>query len=138
MIICAAIDDNMGMMFNNRRQSQDKLLRKHLLEITQPGKLWMNSYSEKQFETPLEKNIIVDEEFLEKAGEEDFCFVENLSVADYTSRIKKIILFKWNRVYPADMYFDISLTENNWKRISALDFEGNSHKQITMEVWKNV
>ncbi len=33
MIVCVAVDDNRGMMFNNRRQSQDKILRKYLLNM---------------------------------------------------------------------------------------------------------
>ena len=49
MIIIASVDDNMGMMFNHRRQSQDRVLREHILEATKDGKLWMNHYSAKQF-----------------------------------------------------------------------------------------
>lgn len=136
VILCVAVDDNMGMTFNKRRQSQDKILRNHLIEEVQKKKLWMNSYSAKQFENPLASNIIVDDEFLDKAEDDDFCFVENLPVAKYQDRIKKIILFKWNRVYPADTYFDIQMTENGWQLTSVLDFEGNSHKNITKEEWE--
>lgn len=137
MIVCVAVDDNMGMTFNKRRQSQDKILRNHLIEEAQENKLWLNNYSAKQFETPLASNIIVDDDFLDKAEENDFCFVENLSLAKYQNQIKKIILFKWNRVYPADTYFDIPLSENGWKLTSVLEFEGNSHKNITIEEWEN-
>lgn len=132
-----AVDDNNGMTFNNRRQSQDKLLRSKIIEETQCGKLWMNNYTAKQFEKPISDNIIVDDEFLDKAGNEDYCFIENLSVAKYESKIKKIIFFKWNRIYPADTYFDIMLSENKWKLISVLEFEGNSHKKITREEWEH-
>lgn len=137
MILCVAVDDNMGMGFNNRRQSQDKLLRSHLIQEVQSHKLWINTYTARQFETPLPDNIIVDDEFLNKAEADDYCFVENLSVAKYESEIKKIILFKWNRVYPADTYFDIPLSEGKWSLSSVLEFEGNSHKKITREEWKN-
>ena len=137
MILCAVVDDNMGMTFNKRRQSQDKLLRSHIIEETQGSKLWINSYTAKQFEVPLADHIIVDDEFLDKAEENDFCFVENLSVAKYQNQIKKIILFKWNRVYPADAFFDIQLSEDKWKLTSVLEFEGNSHKKITKEEWEN-
>ena len=136
MIICVAVDDNMGMTFNQRRQSQDRILRSHLIEETHGNKLWMNTYSAKQFENPLPNNIIVDDEFLDKAESDDFCFVENLSVAKYQNQIKKIILFKWNRIYPADTYFDISLSENGWQLTSVLEFEGSSHRTITKEIWE--
>lgn len=136
MIVCVAVDDNMGMMFNNRRQSQDKILRKYLLNMVNGRKIWINNYTAKQFEYPLTGNIAVDENFLDKACEEDFCFVENLSLEKYKERIKEIILFKWNRIYPADMYFDIPLVENEWKLTYVDEFEGNSHEKITMEEWK--
>lgn len=138
MILCAAVDDNMGMTFNKRRQSQDRVLRERLLELIHGEKLWMNNYTAKQFEVPLAGNIIVDDDFLDKAGDDDFCFAENTSVAKYRDKIKKIILFKWNRVYPADTYFDISFRKNEWRLVSTTEFEGSSHKKITIEEWENV
>lgn len=137
MILYTAVDDHMGLTFNHRRQSQDRLLRSRLLEETKGGRLWMNHYTAEQFDTPLAGNIIVDEEFLNKAEKRDFCFVENLLVAKYKNHINKIILFKWNRTYPADTYFDISLEKDGWKLKSVLEFKGNSHEKITREEWVN-
>jgi len=137
MILCVALDDNNGMMFNNRRQSQDKVLREHLVSECGGNKLWMNEYTSKQFETPMQDNIVVDEEFLNKAGEGEYCFVENLSVASCAERIEKVIVFKWNRVYPADMWFDLPLSENGWQFSAETEFEGSSHEKITKEVWLN-
>ena len=72
---------------------------------------------------------------MENAGEDDFCFVEDLPLEMYQNKIKKIFLFHWNRAYPADTYFDIPLTADKWKLVSVLEFAGNSHKKITMEEW---
>lgn len=135
--VCVAVDDNMGMMFNRRRQSQDKLLRKHLIELVQGERLWINHYTARQFEDPLPDNIIVDDEFLKKAEDSDFCFVENLPLTEYQNKIKRIFLFRWNRSYPADIYLDISILQNEWKMISVSEFEGSSHKKITLEEWKH-
>ena len=33
MILIVCIDDNKGMMFNHRRQSQDGVLRRHILDM---------------------------------------------------------------------------------------------------------
>ena len=49
MIVIVALDDRGGMMFNHRRQSQDKVLRERVLKVTAGKKLWMNHYTEKQF-----------------------------------------------------------------------------------------
>lgn len=135
MILCVAVDDKMGMTFNRRRQSKDALLRKKLLEISKGHRLYMNNYSAKQFENVSDYNIVVDDEMLDKACDEDFCFVENLPLKGYEQLINKMFIFRWNRMYPADMFFDISLDDNNWILDSAIEFEGNSHKNITMEEW---
>lgn len=134
MIVIYCIDDNFGMMFNLRRQSQDKYLREHLLQISKDGVLKMNSYSFKQFSDHDTKNIVVDENFISNTDENSFCFVENISVDSAKSKIKKIILFKWNRVYPADFYFDKSILQN-FTLINSFEFNGNSHEIITREDW---
>lgn len=137
MVVYVALDDKNGMMFNGRRQSQDKVLREHLLEECKHTRLWMNEYSSKQFELPLSENIIIDEDFLNNATQEDCCFVENLSLTAYKDKIDKVVIFKWNRIYPADLYFDISLSEDEWRLTSTTDFMGNSHEKITKEIWIN-
>lgn len=42
IIIC--LDDNNGMMFNKRRQSQDRILRADLKEFIKDKDLYMNNY----------------------------------------------------------------------------------------------
>lgn len=133
MIVCVAVDDKYGMMFNKRRQSQDRVLREHLLKECAGSVVWMNEYTAKQFNDCMAPDIVIDNDLLKKAGEREYCFVENLSLREVESEIKKIILFKWNRIYPADRYFDISL--QNWTLTETEEFAGSSHKLITKEVW---
>lgn len=137
MIICIALDNNNGMLFNHRRQSQDSVLREHLLKECEGKTLWMNTYSSTQFTSPLPENVIIDEDFLEKASKEDYCFVENIPLSKYTDKITYIIVFRWNRTYPVDMYFDIPFVEGKWSILSSTEFEGSSHTLITKEVYKN-
>lgn len=132
MILIACVDDNLGMLFNNRRQSMDSVLRGRILTMCAGKKLWMNAYSRKQFNTDAE-GITVDENFMSKAGSDDYCFAENISVKPYEKEIQKIILYRWNRVYPADLYFDIDL--KNWHLKESTDFAGSSHDKITEEVY---
>ena len=131
IIIC--VDDNMGMMFNNRRQSQDRALRERILEITKGKNLYMNGYSASQFNEG--SNVIVDDNFLDKAQQGDFCFVENSDIRDYNSKIEKLIIYKWNRNYPSDFKFQLTL--DNFSLESTFEFQGYSHKVITEEIWKN-
>ncbi|MBQ7942505.1 MAG: ribonuclease Z [Lachnospiraceae bacterium] len=138
MIVIVATDDKQGMMFNNRRQSKDSELRKDILCEVGKCKLWLNAYSFGQFEEELEKNVCVAEDFVDKAGAREYCFVENLSLQEYEERIEELILYKWNRVYPSDLKFDIDLSSESWQMASTVDFVGSSHDKITKEVWKRV
>ena len=133
MILIVCLDERKGMMFNNRRQSSDKVVISKILEITNGAMLWLNSYSQglfKQVNIPL----TVDDDFLQKAGGGDFCFVENADIAQYTPKIEKIYVFQWSRHYPADIYFPLDLAE--YKLIAKSDFLGNSHEKITLEVYE--
>lgn len=134
MIIIACLDDNNGMLFNNRRLSMDQVLRKHILQITANRKLYMNNYSYGQFSNEADGNIIVDDNLLNNAQKGDYCFIENYLLSNHINKIEKIIIYRWNRIYPSDMKFDVSL-DNNWSIISKYDFKGNSHNKITEEVY---
>ena len=140
MIILTAVDDRNGLLFNHRRQSQDAALREHILALTGESRLWMNAYSFKQFEgmeESLRAGITVDEEFLTKAAEDDYCFVENVPVLPCVQAVKKVILFKWNRAYPGDFFFDLQLTEPFWRKTETSEFAGTSHETITKEIYEH-
>ena len=113
MKIIVCVDNQNGMMFNHRRQSQDRVLRKRILELTGGKKLWMNAYSQKQFlqvngNMPKEQEqsgqlgqsgqIQADEAFLEKAGPGEPCFVEDRSVAPFAGRVERVVLYRWDRI----------------------------------------
>ncbi len=138
MVLVACVDDNMGMMFNKRRQSQDRVVRADILKEVGKGILWMNAYSYGQFASMKDeraKGIKVDEDFFQRAGAEDWCFVENLSLLPYEAEIRKILLYRWNRKYPADLRFDIPLEEHGWKEADVREFAGHSHEKITKVVY---
>ena len=138
MNIIVCVDDNYGMMFNKRRQSQDRVLRERILALSTKSRLWINHFTKKQFakDSFSAEHLIVDEYFLNKTAPGEYCFVEDASVASYESRAEKIILFKWNRKYPGDFHFDIDLSGGGWKLTSTEDFPGSSHEKITMEVYE--
>ncbi|MCD8016017.1 MAG: hypothetical protein LUG99_23235 [Lachnospiraceae bacterium] len=91
----------------------------------------MNAYSAKLFPEDVTE---VSENFLAEAREGEFCFVENMPAASYEGKVEQIILFKWNRLYPADSYFDIDLS--GWELVGSEDFIGSSHDKITMETYQ--
>lgn len=133
MIAIVCVDDSLGMMFNHRRQSSDSILRKKIIEISYGSVLWMNVYSFEQFSDCDNTKIITDEKFAEKAGAGEFCFAENTDLSEYSYKIEKLIIYKWNRKYPSDMKFNFPL--DDFKCIKSCDFKGSSHEKITEEVW---
>lgn len=133
MIAIVCIDDNLGMMFNNRRQSRDIVLIQRIVEITKNSKLWVNKYSYPLFEEVNTANVNVDEAFLSEAANGEYCFIEDKELKPYEKWIEKLIVFRWNRSYPADKTFDIDLSM--WSLQENTEFVGKSHKNITMEVY---
>ena len=137
LILIAAVDDRYGMMFHQRRQSQDRILREKILTMTKGKTLWMNAYSRKQFQEGFHDQIRESEEFLDRAQNGDYCFVEDCSVKRYADKISRIILYKWNRKYPGDVFFDIDVSDGGWNLVQTEDFRGSSHEKITMEVYEH-
>lgn len=136
MILIACVDDDFGMMFNKRRQSKDKIVIDRILQITAGKRLWMNHYSGKQFADKPDADINTDDLFLSEAAPGEYCFVEDVGSAQYEKWVEKIVLYKWNRRYPADLYFDIPLADHGWKLMQSTDFVGSSHEKITEEVYE--
>ncbi|HHV12419.1 MAG TPA: ribonuclease Z [Clostridiales bacterium] len=134
MIVILCIDDNNGMMFNHRRQSKDRILLEDVIAYSKENRLYLNEYSYKLFSGMGTENIIVDPEFLDRAGTGEYCFVEDRSLLSYEQKIEKLIIYKWNRRYPADLYLDISLGEP-WKIADTKEFKGYSHEKITKEIY---
>ncbi len=121
------------MLFNHRRLSRDRRVCEKILDYSNEKELWMNAYSRKLFTDLTDINSIqVDEEFLGKS--QSICFVENQDITPYLPKIDTLVLFQWNRDYPADFFFTVDLSQ--WNLISTEDFEGTSHEKITMEVYK--
>lgn len=130
MQVIITVENRNGMLFNHRRVSRDQKVSERILAYCKEKRLWMNAYSAKLFEN--NPQIRVSETFLEQ--KDAICFVEDQDVIPYLPEIDTIILFHWNRDYPADFFFTVDLSE--WNRIHQEEFAGKSHEKITMEVYK--
>ena len=135
MNIMVAVDDDGGMLFNSRRQSQDSALREYILNISKDSVLWMNQYSLRQFGTvPL--HVRISEDYLTEAGSGEYCFVEDKNIGEASDRLELLILFHWNRSYPSDMKLDYDPSANGMHIKSTEDIVGQAHEKITVEVWE--
>lgn len=134
MKIAVCLDDRDGICFAGRRLSKDICQREDLLAMTAPGPLWMSRYCAAQFGT-LPEFVIVDDDFLEKAAPEDWCFVEREDVTTVSDRISRVAIYRWNRSYPADRKFPLELFCHRWQQRDCREFPGKSHETITLEVY---
>lgn len=133
VILC--LDDNNGMMFHQRRQSRDRVVIEDIRRISEGNRLFMTEYSLKLFQDEKDK-ILVEKNCLAIAGEDDYCFIENQSLKPFENRISQLILYRWNRKYPADVYLDLTLEE--WSLESREEMKGFSHEKITKEIYSKM
>ncbi len=131
MTIAVCIDDKNGMLFNNRRQSQDRVLIEDLVALSNGRKISISPFSKELFAG--DEVCIVEEHFPDKADEDTICFVENIDLTAYADKIQKIILYRWNRHYPSSLKFKLDLSP--YTLTEQTDFPGSSHEKITREVY---
>lgn len=132
LIVC--LDNRNGMLFHNRRQSRDKAVCDRILQLCSDRAVFMNAYSANLF--PTDANCLrITEEPLAHAGEDDWCFVENQDILPYCGKITQLVVYRWDRVYPADLYFPMEDITQRLKKVSATTFSGNSHPIITEEIY---
>lgn len=131
LVLC--VDDKGGMAFHGRRQSMDRLLRADLLAMVGETPIWMTPYSAKQFD-PSPANLRTAEDFLDRAGAGEYCFAEFSPLAPWLDRMEGLVVYRWNRVYPADVYLDFDPTA--WFVLdSTVEFPGSSHNILAKEVY---
>lgn len=133
MILIVCVDDRGGMMFHQRRQSQDREVRRRIQELAGKRMIWMSKYSARQFEDEAAENIRIDPCFFQKAQEGEFCFLEDPADLAGVDTVEKIVCYHWNRTYPGDAFFSIPLSR--WKRVLLEEFAGYSHEKITEEIY---
>lgn len=134
-ILCA--DQKNGLLFNRRRQSQDRELRKHILSIIGDEKLYVSAYSAGQFtEASWKDRLVICEDPAEAAAAgAAFYFAEGQPLrAAETGRLDALILFRWDKVYPADTYLNLPLA-GSWRLAAKEDLAGYSHEIITKETY---
>jgi len=137
MKIFVCLDEAGGMLFNKRRQSSDRVVRENMLEMLGENLLYVNSYTAKQFTEEEAERIVIDDNCLIN-GKESYTFVENMAVGEYLTEIEQVVVYRWKRKYPADFFFDLDLTSEDWELTSSEEFAGHSHEVIGKEIYKKI
>lgn len=135
MTVFVCIDDKGGMTFFGKRQSRDSVLIKDVIEHADDGLIYVSDFSEKLF-SDSDASVISVPSPLESAGDGSYVFVENLPLAPYKNKIKSLVIYRWNRIYPSDKKLDIDPRALGMSLSESYDFEGSSHPRITKEVYE--
>ena len=122
------------MMFNRRRQSRDRTVVADVMASAEDGVLYLAPYSEKLF-AEAGASFVADEQFLAIAGEGDLCFVEDRPLTPYADRIGEVTVYRWNRSYPTDVFFDLDLSALGFRLRERTEWQGYSHEKITKEIF---
>ena len=132
LILC--LDDHDGMRFNGRRQSRDSAVCADILEISGKAPLWMHVNSGKLFDTDCDR-IYCYQDAPDFVPEDVYLFLEFDSAERYLPMADTMIIYRWNRVYPADVIFSKDYLDCPWTLKETFEFSGHSHSKLTREVY---
>jgi len=133
MTIYVCLDDRNGMQFNHRRQSRDAALlediRASIGEV-----LTIDPFSEKLIEKAEIPYTLAPED-LAQLPEDAHFFAEDRTAQALLPLARKLVIYRWNRHYPADLTWDTDPLEAGFTLAGQLEFPGSSHETITKEVY---
>ena len=131
VIVC--VDDGMGMMFNNRRQSRDVRACEDMLTLAGYD-LIITPYSEKLFRELGGYRLSINPMDTAKSGE--YVFIEDRGLIEHVEKIEQLVIYHWNRAYPSDKKLDTPPDKHGFKLVDTYEFEGKSHPRITREIYE--
>ena len=123
----------MGMAFNRRRQSRDRVLLDDLCAHVEKDPLYLLPYSLPLFEDRAIACITLSPD-LSGIPENAHVFLETVDPTPLSDHVDELILYRWNRHYPSDLTFSMDLKAFTLTHTE--EFVGSSHEKITKEVWK--
>ena len=128
MTVYVCLDDRNGVLFNKRRQSRDAKVLEDM-KGSVPDILTIDPFSEKLIRDAGIPYVLAGEELSTDAH----FFLEVRPAAEVLPAASTLVIYRWNRHYPADVRFDADLSEFTLQ--STCDFGGKSHETITKEVY---
>lgn len=132
MTFYICLDDRNGMLFNHRRQSRDAAVLADIRDSLEDV-LTVEPFSESLVAQAGIPYVLAPENWEDLCPQAHF-FLETgpKTAADLADRI---VLYRWNRRYPGDVFWNADLTELGFSLAETSEFPGKSHEVITKEVY---
>lgn len=127
MTLYICLDDKNGLRFNKRRQSRDAAVLEDIKNRLS-GNLLIGPYSEKLIREA-EIPFVLPPETAQD------CFCEDVPAEELLEKTEKIVIYRWNRHYPADVKWEPDLAAMGFALAETGEFPGKSHEKITREVY---
>ncbi len=127
MTLYICLDDRSGLQFNHRRQSRDAAVLEDL-QNSLSGPLLIDPFSEKLIRESGIPHVL-------ELGTAVDCFCEDVPGDELLKTCEKIVIYRWNRCYPADVRWDPDLPALGFSLAETREFPGQSHEKITREVY---
>lgn len=135
VFICA--DNKMGVLFQGKRQSKDRILRKRILDIVEQNKskLVITKYSYEQFKADRRDELLDVRNELDFSETNSFVFIEDEKSFNSLpwEKIDELVLCCWERDYPADIYLHKS--ENVTCILNKKETLSGSSHEMTLEFY---
>lgn len=125
MVVFYTLDDKNGYKFGKKRQSHDSAVADKMIEMSD-GYVYMRSDSLPFFKKSDLTRCRTFVEF-EDIPDDAYVFLEEELPKDRIGAVNKIIIFRWNRVYPATQRLSL-----HGLGTPIEEFEGNSHEKISV------
>lgn len=135
MHLALCVDERLGLSFHQRRQSRDRLLCADWLRDCGAHPLHLHPDSVPLF-APFSHPLLPSADFLLTAQEDDYCFAEGIALQPLVHRVQTLVLYQWNRHYPADCSLDIDPLGCGFVLAESYDFAGHSHPCITKQIYR--
>ena len=129
--VAVTVDERMGIAFNKRRQSRDRILINDLAD-TIVGKIYVSEYSLPLFEEYKDRIVVADDP-LRECPDGGCCFTEKTKIGEHLDDVETFIVYRWNRHYPSDVKLDVDFS--GYKMVDCTEFVGSSHEKITKETY---
>lgn len=132
MTCYVCVDDSGGMGFNHRRQSRDVCV----LADIQRGigdVLTIDVFSQSLVKEAGIPYVLAPEDLTTLPQDAHF-FLECRPAREALAA-DTIVLYRWNRRYPADTHWDVDLAQQGYTLLDTTEFPGKSHDTITKEVY---
>lgn len=131
VILC--IDDQGGVRFAGHRLTQDRLQRQDVIKRYRSAGFCMKKETASLYGLEESEKIHYVHDWNEARSYEGWWICEDVAFLRWIDQLEELVLYRWNRRYPSDERFQMSMVLPLWRCVDQYRLEGSSHAEISVE-----